>query len=596
MNQPLEPKAEYQRRLAARQETVRRLDAQDALFANLRLVVFLAALALIAAAIWGDARLWVWLALPVLTFVGLVVRHDRVIRARARARTAAAFYGHGLARMDDRWAGLGLSGEGLAPADHLCAPDLDLVGRGSLFELMCLARTRAGQQTLAGWLCEPADADEIRARQNAVDELRLRVDLREDLAQFGQGLREGVHPEVLAAWATAPQAFPVVRARAIAALLGAALVASFAMLLLGLATLPFVVAVAAAWALTRPLYKGVRNAIAAIDEPKRELAVLAMVLARLERETVASARLKALMARITSQGESASACIARLHRLATWHEARNNQLFMPVAALLLWDIQFACAFETWRKRHGQHVSDWLQAVGELEALCSMSAYAYEHPRDPFPEIVEEGPLFHGDELGHPLLPAATRVCNTVRLDGATRMWVVSGSNMSGKSTLLRTAGINAVLAHMGAPVCAKSLRISPLTIGATLRIQDSIHEGRSRFYAEIKRLRAVMDLTKGPKPVLFLFDEILAGTNSHDRQLGAEAILKGFLDAGAIGLVTTHDLALARIADALASRTANVHFEDHLEDGKLVFDYRLRSGVVQKSNALELMRAVGLDV
>ncbi|MBX7259632.1 MAG: DNA mismatch repair protein MutS [Candidatus Hydrogenedentes bacterium] len=596
MSQTVEPKAEYQRRLAARQETVRRLDKQDALYANLRLVVFLAALAIIAAAIWGDDRLWVWLAVPVLAFVVLVVRHDRVIRARDRARIAIAFYEHGIARIEDRWAGMGLSGEGLAPTDHLCASDLDLVGRGSLFELMCLARTRAGQQALADWLCAPAEVDEILARQKAVDELRSRLDLREDLAQFGQGVREGVHPEVLVAWATAPQAFCVARARAIATLVGAALVVSFVMLLLGVATFPFIAAIAVAWAVTRPLSKGVRNAIAAIDEPKRELAVLAMVLARLEREPVASARLKALMARITSQGQSASACIARLHRLATWHEARNNQLFTPVAALLLWDVQFACAFETWRTRHGNHVSDWLNAVGELEALCSMSAYAYEHPRDPFPEIVEEGPFFHGDELGHPLLPSATRVCNGVRLDATTRMWVVSGSNMSGKSTLLRTVGINAVLAQMGAPVCAKSLRISPLTIGATLRIQDSIHEGRSRFYAEIKRLRAVMDLTKEAKPVLFLFDEILAGTNSHDRQLGAEAILKGFLDAGAIGLVTTHDLALARIADALTSRAANVHFEDHLEDGKLVFDYRLRSGVVQKSNALELMRAVGLDV
>ncbi|MFA6240367.1 MAG: hypothetical protein WC655_05540 [Candidatus Hydrogenedentales bacterium] len=589
-------KAEYQRRLEARNADVRRLDTRDALYANLRLVVFAVALAILVAALWIDTTVWAWVVAPVIAFVLLAVRHDRVIRARDRARTSVAFYEHGIARMEDRWAGLGLSGEGLVPAEHLNAADLDLVGRGSLFQLMCLARTRAGQQTLADWLCTPADLDEITARQRAVEELRTRLDLREDLAQFGQGIREGVQPGVLIRWATGPQEFQVMKARIVATLLGVALVVSFAMLVTGMATVPFAVAIVVAWAATRPLQKGVRRAIASMDEPKRELGVLALVLARMERETFESPRLKALQARIASRGVSASVCIARLHRLAGWHEARNNQLFAPIAALLMWDIQFACAFETWRTRHGGHVAEWLEAVGELEALCSMSAYAYEHPGDPFPELVATGPLVHSESLGHPLLPSAACVRNDAHLDETTRMLVVSGSNMSGKSTLLRTVGINAVLAQMGAPVCAKALRMSPLTIGATLRIQDSIHEGRSRFYAEIQRLRAVMDLTKGPKPVLFLFDEILAGTNSHDRQLGAEAILRGFLDAGAIGLVTTHDLALARIADALSSRAANVHFEDHLEDGKLVFDYQLRAGVVQKSNALELMRAVGLKV
>jgi DNA mismatch repair ATPase MutS len=213
-----------------------------------------------------------------------------------------------------------------------------------------------------------------------------------------------------------------------------------------------------------------------------------------------------------------------------------------------------------------------------------------------PELVEGAPLFEGIGLTHPLMPASQAVPNSVSLGGELQLLVVSGSNMSGKSTLLRTAGINAVLAMAGAPVRAERLRMSLLAIGSTIRIQDSLQAGTSRFYAEIQRIRSIMALTEGALPVLFLLDEVLHGTNSHDRARGAEAIVRGLVDKGAIGLATTHDLALAAVATALEPRARNVHFEDRVEAGKLIFDYRMRPGVVERSNALELMRAVGLKV
>jgi len=174
--------------------------------------------------------------------------------------------------------------------------------------------------------------------------------------------------------------------------------------------------------------------------------------------------------------------------------------------------------------------------------------------------------------------------------------VVSGSNMSGKSTMLRTLGVNAVLAQAGAPVRAGRLRISPLAVGASIRVSDSLQGGISRFYAEILRLRQILDETGGPLPVLFLVDEFLNGTNSHDRRIGAEALVRGLVERGAVGLITTHDLALAEIAESMDGRAANVHFEDQIEDGKIHFDYRMRPGVVRKSNAIELMRSVGLEI
>jgi DNA mismatch repair ATPase MutS len=226
----------------------------------------------------------------------------------------------------------------------------------------------------------------------------------------------------------------------------------------------------------------------------------------------------------------------------------------------------------------------------------VAGYAYEHPSDPFPEIVEQGPLFDASGLGHPLLPSSACVRNDLRLDGGRLLLLISGSNMSGKSTLLRAVGVNVVLALAGAPVRAEALRVSPVSLGASIRINDSLEAGRSRFYAEITRLRQLMEIARDRPPLLFLLDEILHGTNSGDRRTGAEAVVKGLLDRGGLGLVTTHDLALAGIAEALAPRARNVHFEDHLEGGRMAFDYRLKDGVVRKSNALALMRAVGLDV
>jgi DNA mismatch repair ATPase MutS len=272
--------------------------------------------------------------------------------------------------------------------------------------------------------------------------------------------------------------------------------------------------------------------------------------------------------------------------------------------------QLALAVESWRRAVGPAVLRWMAAVGEVEALSSLATFHFEHPDYPFPTIVdgEAGApappghlpvhllLYDTQGLGHPLIPAARRVVNDLRLGGERRLILVSGSNMSGKSTLLRTVGVNAVLALAGAPVCARRLTLSPLALGATLRINDSLQAGKSRFYAELTRLKQIVDRAAGTPPLLFLLDEILHGTNSHDRRIGAEAIIRGLIDRGAVGLVTTHDLALAEVAEALGARAANVHFEDHLEGGVMTFDYRMKEGIVRKSNALELMRAVGLEV
>ena len=263
---------------------------------------------------------------------------------------------------------------------------------------------------------------------------------------------------------------------------------------------------------------------------------------------------------------------------------------------LMYAVQAAYAAEAWRTAHGTAVRSWLKATGEAEALLSLSGYSYEHPSDPFPEFVEGAPCFSAKQLGHPLIPAEKCVRNDVSVCGETKVLLISGSNMSGKSTLLRAVGINTVLAMAGAPVRARYLRLTPLHIGASILINDSLLEGSSRFYAEITRLRHICDLAEDNPPVLFLLDELLQGTNSKDRLIGAEGVVQDLLASGAIGLISTHDLALTHIGGEQDSRLHNVHLQDQIQDGRMTFDFKLHDGVVTKSNGIELMRLIGLKV
>ncbi len=320
------------------------------------------------------------------------------------------------------------------------------------------------------------------------------------------------------------------------------------------------------------------------------------MLARLEREEFRSRRLRALQTALTSHAMKGSEAIARLHTLVDLIDSRDNLFVRILDVPLMYSVQLAVKAEAWRAQHGTAVRGWLDATGEMEALLSLSAYHYEHPDDPFPEFVDGTPRLEGEALGHPLIPAVKCVRNDVKLDAATRAILVSGSNMSGKSTYLRTVGVNAVLAMAGAPVRARHLRLTPLTVGASIQLNDSLQAGSSRFYAEITRLRRIYDMAAERPPLLFLLDELLQGTNSKDRRVGAEGVLRGLLERGAIGIVTTHDLALTELEGLPEGAVKNMHFQDDLENGTMRFDFRLREGVITKSNGLELMRSIGLNV
>jgi hypothetical protein len=613
------PQLVYARRLQMWRERCAALDRSHLFVSNSRLVVAAGGAVSLWLAFWRNSISPAWSLALGAVFVGLIVWHARVLQRRDRALRAEQWYLRGIERLTGQpGSPTRVQADAIGRAfpvvparardgarfldAHSYARDLDLFGRGSMFELMNTAATEAGEETLADWLrsgMTSAPIQQVIDRQAAVAELRDKIDFREDLAVLSSEA-EVSRTGTLAAWALAPPAGLTRLASAVLTICGATMVV--------LTALVFTERMSSRWLLiwvfleslvALALWRRIQQVLARVATPDRDLALLSDLLSRIEIEPVAASPLEGIKAALVTDGVPPSRRIAQLRRLVSWLDSTRNQMFAPIAFALLLPQQLAIAIDRWHAAYGPRVVDWLRAIGELEALSAIGTYAYEHPRDPFPTFAETGPVFEAIGLAHPLMREETSVPNDVALGGRSpRVIVLSGSNMSGKSTLLRSVGVNVVLALAGAPVRATRLQLSPLQLGATLRIEDSLQAGHSRFYAEILRIRDIVNLARDASRVstLFLLDEILHGTNSYDRRIGAEAIVRALAKLGAIGLVTTHDLALTELPATLGPVAVNMHFEDRLEGDTMSFDYRMRPGIVEHSNALALMRAVGLDV
>jgi hypothetical protein len=599
-----DPEAEYQRRIDALRTALIPLNRRHTVLGYSKVSLLFIGLAVLVWIVTSKQISTYWVLAPILLFIFLEVLHERVVRAIDRNARAAKFYERGIARINDRWVGTGEAGDRFASESHSYARDLDLFGNGSVFQLLCDARTRAGEQTLASWLLSPASPDEVRFRNDAIADLRDRIDLREDLAVLGGNLRQGMSPDVLVAWAESKPILASPLRRISAAVLAAVWLASFFTWIawgisgprsFGRMTFVVVLISIVNVSFGRANRRWLEAALRA-DASCRGLPLLAAVMARFERESFSAPKLVELQARPEVEGERPSRSIARLGRLLEFLESNRNIVIELFDRVVFYTLQTTFAIEAWHGKFGPSVRGWIAAIGELEALSSLAAYSYEHPDDVFPEFSAESPCLEAEDFTHPLIPSSRAIRNDIRLGRDLRLMIISGPNMAGKSTFLRAVGLNAVLAQCGAPVRARRLRLSPLHVAASVCVLDSLQGGISRFYAEILRIKLAVDLAGELPPVLFLLDELLGGTNSHDRRVGSESVVKNLLDRGAVGMITTHDLALAEIADSLGSCAANFHFEDRVEDGQLRFDYRLSPGVVRTSNALQLMRSIGIEI
>jgi hypothetical protein len=540
--------------------------------------------------LWAPA-----LAIPIAAASAL--HYKRLGRAGSRMRRLKHFYHRATQRVKGLWAGEGVTGDEFGDADHVYARDLGIFGQGSLFELLCIARTAIGRRGLASYLLEAPALDETRARQEAVRELENRTELREDVALLGEFEFSESNWETFAEWLDSP-AVPFIKSLPMVAGITSALTLGI-VLTTAAGLIPWIHA--AIWILPLVLFHSaaglvcrdrVKRMMESLGSASVEVRVLREGLQLLKMQRFRSAKLVQIAARVRSGVEP----VRKFERLLGALHLRNKDWFYQVSLLLLGATQLCMAIERWRRDYGVELRVWLRAWSEFEALSALANYAHENPDSAFPGFSMEDARFEAVALGHPLLPDETCVRNDVRLDSTTRFYIVSGSNMSGKSSLLRAIGINAVLAFAGAPVRARDLQLSQLTVCASMAVVDSLLTGRSKFLAEVDRVRLTIQLAGSGKAVLFLIDEIFSGTNSRDRRVAAEAVVRTLLGRGAIGALSTHDISLTVIADAEGLCGANVHMCAKDGNDPMNFDYRLKPGITRETNALAIARMAGVPI
>jgi MutS domain V len=596
-------------RLEHHAQRLRTLEGDDAREARLegrvsllRLAAFFgAAAALTGGVTQGSPRLWALsLGLGALFFAG-VIAHARLAKKRRELAVRMAFQRHELARLGSALDALPPS-LGRAPEGHPYAGDIDLCGPGSLLQRIDTTTTAAGEAALVAALTRAAELPLIRARQGAVSALADAVDTREALAVAGglaQRGRDKLNHAPFFALIARPSVFATHAWLRPALYVGSALTAAAGLLvLLDIAPSRVLLLCALVNGLILYASSGATHATLSLLTARLGFAEAYVGMFEvLERHGLSSPHLTSLREGLAVQGALPSTILARLARLEGLAQLRTQgPLYIVLNTLTLWDLWCLTRIERFIADVGPHCQAWFNAVAELEVCAALAALHYADPSSTLPEVVEAGSGLTVEGLEHPLLAHDARVANDLSLPGPGSALVITGSNMAGKSTLLRALGLNVALALAGGPVCAKAMRIGRVRLRASMRIDDSLQRGASYFHAELSRLRSVVgELDDGP-PVLFLLDELLRGTNAHARHKGARAVVLHLLRHRALGLVATHDIALSELAAELPGQVDNVHFTDVFEDGEMRFDYRLRPGVVKTSNALRLLALAGVDV
>jgi len=557
-----------------------------------------------------------WIAVGTIllvSFLGLAVLDDWRKRRRERLEKLQQVNDWQAARCRRSWSAFPIPKVSV-PAQHAAvAKDLDLFGRASLFHLVSLAHTPRGIAMLRDWILEPATPQEIVDRQASVRELAPLFELREELVLRGYALSGSLAgPEDFIQWAEGPRYYqrrPWVKwtSRVLPAIGLAAVVGWFTGLISpDVGGIAFLVVLVLNILFAVSLTGSVHDIFASITTRSGEMGHYLALFDLLASLPNRSPRLEAIRQQAVQAEHGAVHQLRRLDvimRLAGLRLSALSLLYFALQVTVAWDFHVLVLLERWQQRCGRLVRHWFDALGELEALSSLACLAFDNPQWCFPQVDPALPkTVRATALGHPLLSDAVRVANDVEVGPAGTVLLVTGSNMSGKSTLLRALGVNALLAEAGGPVCAASLHLPPLTVTTSMRIHDSLEDGVSFFMAELKRLKSIVDQATAyaPRPdrtLLYLLDEILQGTNSVERHAAVSRVLAHLVREGAIGAVSTHDLALAQAPD-LAGCCRAVHFRETLHgpgsERQMTFDYRLRPGVATTTNALKLLEMVGL--
>ena len=609
--------ATYEERRARFTREAEALDSKGQRIGNYRGVSFLAAVAAsVGYASQGNTLFVVLTAICAIGFFALVKHHASVVEQEEQKRRYALVNEHGLFRTTNKWQTLAKAGTAFAPESHAYASDLDLFGNASLYQRISVAHTRYGQTTLVDWLSQPADETEIRLRQVAVKELASHSEFREQLQALGMALVEkgkgtdtkiltdGPNPSRLLAWAKTRES--ILESKLILGLsfllpllsIGAML----AQWLLGVPPYYWFVTLAVSLIVLNITKSATNEAFAAVSTTEGAFLHYGEILKLLETHETSSPWLVTRREQLLhSDGSKPSEVMDKFRSIVAWYDFRHSGMVYPFFnALLLWDVHCSAALQRWKRSSGNQLDQWFKIIGEFEALSSLAGFLADDPETNLPEI-QTGPSLplhiSAKGLRHPLISNGKRVSNDFLPFSTGEALLVTGSNMSGKSTFLRALGVNCVLAFCGGPVIARSMSLPIVQLATSIRVSDSLSSGVSHFYAEVQKLALVVELARTQsRPVLFLLDEVLHGTNSRERQVGARWVLGELLKLGAFGVITTHDMELCRLPDHLMSHVRQHHFRELVNDNEMTFDYKLQDGPVHSGNALRLMRKVGLDV
>ena len=597
----MKPHDHYTRQIADAQSELKRVRQNITRISLLRVLLFTAGTAGIISLFHEEGwKIILTVCCTFLPFFILLKVHDRLFRRRDWLETLVRVNQEELQALAGDNSCFE-EGNKYTNPEHEYTFDLDVFGKRSLFQMINRTCTCFGEKCLAAWMQHHlTDKSAIEMRQEAVRDLSVRPHFREQFRVTGltcQG--QATDGEEIRQWCESPAKYlhaawvkafvwgvPLVNGL----LLAAALFHIAPMSWFGLSFMLFVII----------SFGIIKRATAVQENYGKRLKTLnsyARLIALAKNEKWEASAIRQLMDSLDIDGKSPAEALTQLSKELDRLDLRNNQLlYVILEGSIFFQLQQIVRIERWKERYGKQVIGWLSVVGELDALCSLATFAYNHPEYTYPAIADKPFRFQARNMGHPLMPPAQCVKNDALIPSRPYFLIITGANMAGKSTYLRTIGTNYLLACIGAPACCDALTLYPARLVTSLRTSDSLSDNESYFFAELKRLKRIIDMLNNGKELFIILDEILKGTNSTDKQKGSFDLIRQFMHLDTNGIIATHDLLLSRLAEQFPGNIRNYCFEADIKDNELTFSYRLREGTAQNMNACFLMKKMGIII
>lgn len=594
----MNPENHYTERLSLTEGQLQQVKKQIFRISMLRLALFIAGIAGLYFFFNQTTLLIICICLTFLPLFILVKIHNRFFIRKEWLETQARIIQEELQALSGDYSSFEDGKEYVNP-EHPYSFDLDIFGRRSLFQSINRTCTFFGKNRLAKWLQNHLhEKTSIEKRQEMVREISEHTLFREQflvagLVHHGQS-SDG---EKIQAWSQSPAQY--LHAGWVKAFIWGVPVINSLLLITSLAGWTSFSWLGLSFGIFLVLSFGIIKRATYIQETYgkqlKSLNGYARLIALAKAENWKSAGMQELMERFNLNGQSPIQALQQLSKELDRLDLRNNQfLYVLLEGSIFFQLQEIVRIERWKVRYGQHISEWLETVGELDALCSLGTFAYNHPQYTYPELTEKPFCFLATQMGHPLMPASQCVKNDATIPSRPFFLIITGANMAGKSTYLRTIGVNYLLACIGAPVCCERLKLYPNQLITSLRTSDSLSDNESYFFAELKRLKRIIDLLNQGQQLFIILDEILKGTNSMDKQKGSFDLIRQFMQLKANGIIATHDLLLGSLIKQFPEEIRNYCFEADIKENELTFSYKLREGVAQNMNACFLMKKMGI--